>query len=73
MAAFYTRGGLTLTYRMLYIVVLSVCSIYIVRRIDTDAFYLPGKFVRQRFQSQKVILVDRHIQHSWIDGGVGKL
>ena len=57
---------------MFNIVFIYVCGICVVRRIDIDALYLPGKFALQRFQRQQIIPVDQHILRVRVGCGVGQ-
>ena len=43
---------------MFNIVIIYICSIGIIRRIDIDALYLSGEFALQCLQCQQIISVD---------------
>lgn len=53
---------------MLKVVIVKICGICVIRRVNVDALYLPCVLRLQRFEGEQIVPVDEHVFHLW--GGV---
>lgn len=50
---------------MLKVVIVKICGICVIRRVNVDALYLPCVLRLQRFEGEQIVPVDEHVSHLW--------